>query len=158
MIDLGFLTGCPFDLHWQISLPPVMWHVMWPVTEARAWLWLCDITVTRQLRNICVGIDSYPINPIVVVYVYVIWTFMVKTWQDWHWVQLSLSSDRPLSRWVKPKLTSLHDARVPFGTDVPWGHRKIFIQRHKWDHPSDWNYAPFSKWPPKSNNLAYLHF
>ncbi len=27
-------------------------------------------------------------------------------------------------------LTSNHDANVPFGIEVPWGHRKIFIQRH----------------------------
>ena len=28
-------------------------------------------------------------------------------------------------------LTSSHDAKVPFGRDIPKGNRKIFIQRHK---------------------------
>ena len=34
------------------------------------------------------------------------------------------------SRHAKLILTSNHDTKVPFGMNVPLGHRNIFIQRH----------------------------
>ena len=68
------------------------------------------------------------------------------------------SRDKHDSWWVKAHMTSLSATKVCFGTNVPWGHRNKFIQRHKWDHPSDLNNSHFSKWPPNLQNITYLHF
>jgi len=40
-------------------------------------------------------------------------------------------ADIDFSREVKRLLTSSHDAKVPFGMEVPYGHRNKFILRHK---------------------------